>query len=361
MKIAIVGASGFVGLRLVERLHLEGKAEVVPIAHAFRSLAVLSRFALPWKVADATDPAALAAAFKGCDAVVHAALGDASQIVQMAQALYPAAEQAGVKRIVALSSAAVHSLTPLPGTDENTPILTKQKSEYNRAKAAAETFLTRARRKGRVELVQLRPSIIHGPRSRLVADIAGQLLDGSAFLVGDGSAVCNAISVDNLIDAIWLALNTPEADREVFLLNDAENLTWRDFYAAIARGLGRDLSGVRSIVPPAFSESASARLARLAATKSALAVMPLIPRRVKRLAKAAAAAWPESFPPNGWCLPPGPEPVVTEEMCLLQSCRWRYPTAKAEKLLGYHPAFSFEETMTRTAAWLRFTGINRNR
>ncbi|MBK8475413.1 MAG: NAD(P)-dependent oxidoreductase [Opitutaceae bacterium] len=168
MRIAIIGASGFVGLRLVERLHLEGRAEVVPIAHAYRSLAVLARFALPWKVADATDTDALAEALKGCDAVVHAALGNAPQIVAMAEALYPAAERAGIKRIVALSSAAVHSLTPVPGTDENTPILTAQKSEYNVAKARAELLLTRARRKGRVELVQLRPSIIHGPRSRLV-------------------------------------------------------------------------------------------------------------------------------------------------------------------------------------------------
>jgi len=359
MKIAIIGASGFVGLRLVERLHLEGKAEIVPIAHAYRSLAVLARFSLPWKVADATDSAALAEALKGCDAVVHAALGDAPQIVAMAEALYSAAERAGIKRIVALSSAAVHSLTPLPGTDENTPILAKQKSAYNAAKARAELTLTRARQKGRVELVQLRPSIIHGPRSRLVADIAAQLLADTASLIGDGSGICNAIAVDNLIDAIWLALNTPAADGHTFLVNDRETITWRDFYAAIAKALSTDLSRVQSIVPPDFKDSASEKLARLAAKKSAMALMPMIPRRVKRLAKAAASAWPEPFRPDGWCLPPGPRPIVTEEMCLLQSCRWHFPTSKAETILGFVPALSFAEAMQRTGAWLEFTGIAR--
>jgi len=360
MKIAILGASGFVGLRLVERLHLEGKAEIVPIAHAYRSLAVLARFSLPWKVADATDSAALAEALKGCDAVVHAALGNAPQIVAMAEALYPAAQLAGVKRIVALSSAAVHSLMPLPGTDENTPVLTKQKSEYNVAKARAELALARARQKGTVELVQLRPSIIHGPRSRLVADIAGQLLAGSAYLVGDGSGLCNAIAVDNLIDAIWLALTKPEADRQTFLVNDRETVTWRDFYGAIASAVGTDLSRVQSIVPPDFKDSASEKLARFAAKKSALALMPMIPRRVKRFAKAATDAWPEPSRPDGWCLPPGPKPSITEEMCQLQSCHWRFPTAKAEKILGFAPALSFGEAMQRTGAWLEFTGIARH-
>ncbi len=359
MKIAIIGASGFVGLRLVERLHLEGKAEIIPIAHAYRSLAVLARFSLPWKVADATDAAALAEALKGCDAVVHAALGDAPQIVAMAAALYPAAQQAGVKRIVALSSAAVHSLTPLPGTEDATPPLTKQKSEYNVAKAKAELLLNEARASGTVELVQLRPSIIHGPRSRLVADIANQLLTGNAWLVGDGSGICNAIAVDNLIDAIWLALTTPGADRQTFLVNDRETVTWRDFYGAIATAVGTDLSRVHTIVPPDFTESASEKLARFAAKKSIMALLPSVPRRVKRLAKAAAVAWPEPRQPEGWCLPSGPAPKISEEMCQLQSCRWRFPTAKAEKMLGFVPALPFGEAMRRTGAWLEFTGIAR--
>jgi nucleoside-diphosphate-sugar epimerase len=359
MKIAIIGASGFVGLRLVERLHLEGKAELVPIAHAYRSLAVLARFALPWKVADATDPVALADALTGCDAVVHAALGNAPQIVAMAEALYPAAQKAGVKRIVALSSAAVHSLTPLPGTDEATPILTRQKSEYNVAKARAELALDRARQNGTVELVQLRPSIIHGPRSRLVADIAGQLLAGTAYLVGDGSGICNAIAVDNLIDAIWLALTTPDADRQTFLVNDREAVTWRDFYGAIASATGTDLTRIHSIVAPDFKDNASEKLARLAAKKSVLSVMPAIPRRVKRLAKAAASAWAEPAQPAGWCLAPGPQPAITEEMCQLQSCHWRFPTAKADKILGFAPTVSFGEAMRRTGAWLQFAGVAR--
>lgn len=361
MKVAIIGASGFVGLRLVERWHLTGKAEVVPVVHAYRSLAVLSRFALPWRVTNPSDPIALGEALKGCDCVVHAALGDARQIVAMAEALYPAAERAGVKRIVALSSASVHSLAPAPGTDETSPVLTKQKAEYNSAKAQAELVLDAARRKGKVELVQIRPSIIHGPRSHLVADIANQLLTGTAYLIDDGRGVCNAIAVDNLIDAIWLALTVPAADGNTFLINDRETVTWREFYAAIAAPLGIGLDGVHQVQPPEFRPSASEKLARIAAKGPVLKTLPLVPARMKRLAKAAAAAWSTPRAASAWTLPDPARPHPTEEICELQSCRWRYPTTKIEKVLGFTPPLSFAEATDRTAAWLEFAGIARPR
>jgi 2-alkyl-3-oxoalkanoate reductase len=359
MKVAVIGASGFVGLRLIENFHFTGRAEVVPIVHAYRSLAVLARFALPWRVTDPSDPVALAEALKGCDYVVHAALGDARQIVSMAEALYPAAETARVKRLVVLSSASVHSLTPAPGTDEKTPILVDQKTEYNAAKARAELILENARRRGNVELVQLRPSIIHGPRSKLVADLATQFLSGSAYLLDQGRGICNAIAVDNLVEAIWLALTTPAADNNNFLINDRETVTWADFYAAIAAGVGANPAEIHHVQPPPFRPSASEKLARIAATKPVMAALPLVPSRVKRLAKAAAAAWPTPPAPAGWTLPEPGRPRPSEELCQLQSCQWRYPTAKIENVLGFVPPVSFAESMRRTAAWLEFAGLKR--
>jgi nucleoside-diphosphate-sugar epimerase len=359
MKIAVIGASGFVGLRLVEHLYLTGRAEVVPIVHTYRSLAVLARFPLPWRVTDPSNAAALGEALKGCDYVVHAALGDSSQIVSMAEALYPAAETAGIKRIVALSSASVHSLTPAPGTDETTPILTSQKTEYNAAKAKAEVVLDSARRNGKVELVQLRPSIIHGPRSKLVADLASQFLTRTAYLVDQGHGICNAVSVDNLIEAIWVSLTKPEADKNAFLVNDREIVTWREFYAAIAAAVGASMDEVHHVQAPEFRQSASEKLAKIAAAKPVMATLPLVPARVKRLAKAAAAAWSPPGAPATWVLPEPSRPRLTEEMCQLQNCRWRYPTAKAEQVLGFTPPLSFAESMQRTAAWLEFAGLTR--
>src|SRR6187549_3899505 len=134
MRIAIVGASGFIGTRLLEQYTLRKTAEIVPIVRSFSSLAVISRFNLPWKTCNMMSVEDLAEGFSGCEAVVHLALGDANQIVKMADSVYAAAERAGVKRLVALSSAAVHGLNPPPGTDESSPISDSQVMDYNNAK-----------------------------------------------------------------------------------------------------------------------------------------------------------------------------------------------------------------------------------
>jgi len=359
MKIAIIGASGCIGLRLVERLHLGGLAEVVPVVHAYRSLAVLARFSLPSRVVDPADAGQLAAALNGCAYVVHAALGDPAQIVRMAEALYPAAARAGVLRIVALSSAAVHGLAPAPGTTEATPPLKRQDSAYNNAKTAAERILLRARATGRVELVQLRPGIVHGPRSKLVTELARQLLAGTAWLTDDGQGICNAVGLDNLIDAIWLGLTQPGADRQTFFVNDRETLTWLNFYTALASTIGADLGSLARIAAPTFTVTASERLANFAARPAVMSTLPFIPARAKRIAKAAALAWPTPRVVSGWTLPAPAAPAPTAELCQLQSCRWRLPTAKAERLLGYEPRLSFAEGMARTGAWLEFAGLVR--
>src|SRR5438093_899750 len=105
LKLAILGANGFIGSRAVELFHLSGLAEVRPIVRSFNSLARLSRFDLDCRIADACDEAALRAAFEGCDAVLHSVAGDAATILGSLTPVYRAAQQAGVKRFIYLSSA----------------------------------------------------------------------------------------------------------------------------------------------------------------------------------------------------------------------------------------------------------------
>ena len=356
MKIAIVGASGFVGTRLVEQFVLQNRAEVVPVVRSFSSLAVLSRFDLPWKVCDVLDPHSLATAFAGCDAVIHAALGDPGQIVKMAGSVYAAAEKAGVRRVVALSSAAVHGLNPAPGTDEQTPIHDRQSMDYNNAKVRAEQVLRKARETGKVELVLLRPSIVYGPRCRMFAGLAEKLTAGTAFLVNEGKGICNGIYVDSLIQAIRLALACPEADGEVFLVGDTETVTWRQVYAGVAGALGVGMDSVQSVTPPVFRKSFKERVESFVTTPFAQSLLPAFPGQAKRLTKVMLGALKAPPQPNAWTLPARASVVVDEEMATLQQCAWKYPNEKIARVLNYKPAVSFAEGMHRTLAWLEFAG-----
>ena len=54
-RVAVLGAGGFIGSRIVEMFHLGGLADVRPVTRSTGALARLSRFDLDWRIADARD------------------------------------------------------------------------------------------------------------------------------------------------------------------------------------------------------------------------------------------------------------------------------------------------------------------
>jgi len=355
-KIVILGASGFVGSRLLELFHLGEMATLRPVVRNYSSLARVARFDLDWRIADACDQEALRMAFQGCDAVVNLIAADPAIIVQNATASYLAAQDAGVKRMVFMSSASVHGQAPTAGTDEASPLHTHHVFAYNNAKVRAERALVDLRKSGSVELSILRPGIVFGPRSRWVSDIADQLLSNSAYLINDGQGICNSIYVDNLIAAIRLALTVPAADPEVFIVGDRERVTWFDFYQHLAAGLGRDLSSVHQLAPPKFEQSSMEKLDGLRSSKPAQAFLPLLPSILKEAVKGAIKAVNTPPRPSPWALPVKTGPLVTEEFAALHQCSVQLPWTKAQTILGYQPSVSFAEGMRRSVGWLAFAG-----
>ena len=163
MRVALVGANGFIGGRAVEMFHLNGLAEVRPVVRTVASLARLARFDLEGCVADAFDQTALRHAFAGCTVVVHAVAGDPGVILGTLAPVYRAAQAAGVRRLVYLSTASVHGQAPAPGTNEASSLSEDQPLAYNKAKVQAERELLKLRAQGAVEVVLLRPGIVWGP------------------------------------------------------------------------------------------------------------------------------------------------------------------------------------------------------
>ena len=131
----ILGASGFIGSRLVEWLILNNLAEVRPIVRSWKGMARLSRFNLETWIADAVNESALEKALSGCDVLFNCIAGDRDVILKSTTAAYRAAAKAGVRRIVYLSSAVVHGFNPPVGTQDDSPIILNQPFKYNVSKA----------------------------------------------------------------------------------------------------------------------------------------------------------------------------------------------------------------------------------
>jgi len=359
-KIAVIGAGGFIGSRLVEMLHLGGAAEVRPVVRHAYGLAGASRFALDGRVADALDATALRSALDGCEVAVHAIAGDPVTIVESVAPAYRAAEQAGVKRLVYLSSSAVHGQAPAAGTDENSPLSGRQPLAYNNAKVKAEQLLLSLRASGRTEAVILRPGIVTGPRSAWQAGFARQLLAGNACWLDDGRGICNSIYVDNLVHAVCLAATAGGADGQAFIVGDAEAVTWADLYRPLAAALGIDVRQIPNASavepPPRWID----RLHQFRARPTVKSKLALLPMRLRRTLETALTPPPAASPSPWWhplARAPAPGPTVSGEMALLYRCATRLPHAKAAAVLGYRPVVSFEEGCRRTLEWLDFAGF----
>lgn len=359
MKVAILGANGFVGFRLFEAWTRSGRHAPRAVVRGPASLARIARFAAPdWRLADAGDEAALAAAFAGCDAVVHSIAGDPHTIMGTIEPAWRAAQAAGVRHFVFLSSASVHGQNPAPGTDEESPLHTRHALAYNNAKVRAERRLERLAAGGAMAAVALRPGIVWGPRARWADETLAALRAGQAAWVGGGRGICNLCHVDNLIQAIECALAAGRPGFRAYLVGDAETKTWRDFQGALAALGGWDAGAFAEATPTAPQPRTwRDRLGALKATAAAQAVLGWIPWRAKEGMKGALARGLAAPAGNPFALPKPPAvPPATLEMSLLYACTAKLPHARAARELGYAPPVSFEEGLRRTAAWLAASG-----
>ncbi len=351
LRVAVIGANGFVGSRLVERWHLEGRAEIVPVVRRPEAAASALRLALDCRVADALDERGLARAFAGCDAVVHAAAGARPLVTQSPARVARAAAEAGARSVIYLSSMAVHGWDARRGTDEAAPLPRRHPVPYNGWKARGERALRRACRETGVRFVILRPGIVYGPRSQWIAGFARAVADGSAYVVAGGGGVCNGIYVDNLVHAVGLALEHEEAAGETFLVADDDALTWRMLYEPVCRALGSSWEAVADLAPRAPQPTRGERLLALRDDPAARVLLDHVPRPLRSAIRRVAVRPCEDASPRARA------PVPDLETSILQTCGYRFPTAKARRMLGFAPPVAFDEACRRTVDWLGFAGF----
>jgi nucleoside-diphosphate-sugar epimerase len=343
-SVAVAGANGFIGNRLVERLVLQDLAIVRPLVRSFQGMSRVARFDLDCRVVDATDSAALQRELKGCTVLFYCIYGDRGTLLDSAEAAYRAAAGAGVRRLVYLSSTVVHGNAPRIGTHDDSELLADQPFEYNVSKVLAEQRLRQLRTDGAVQVVTLRPPIVFGPRSTwFSANIARDLLAGRAFLVDRGSGICNTVYVDNLVEAMWLAASSDRAVNQDFIITDGERVTWWDLYSSVAREVGADVDHVLQIDSAAVAGEAGYYRQRV------FAFLSRLPPGLKRTLRMIVPSGVISGAINVLD-PPLPDLYIATSQC----CDYVLPIGKAREMLGYRPRFTFSEGARRTGAWLRF-------
>jgi nucleoside-diphosphate-sugar epimerase len=312
MRWAISGGAGFLGLHLARRLLADGlDVRTLDLAPLDERELERSVEELRGDVRSPRDAAALVA---GADVIVHAAAAlpiqasrDSIRSVNVGgtATVLAAALEAGVRRVVLVSSTAVYGVPKVHPIHEDDPLVGV--GWYGESKIEAEEVTREFGRRG-LEFAIVRPKTFIGPERLGVFEILFDWIRDNRriYMLGDGSNRYQLLAVEDLVDAIVLAAE-PGAAGETLNVG--------------AKEFGTVRSDLQALIDHAGSAS---RLTPVPAKPAEVALRGLELLRVSPLAE------------------------------------WHYKTAhrdsfvdisKAERVLGWAPRFSNAEALCGTYDW----------
>jgi dihydroflavonol-4-reductase len=324
MSVALTGASGYTGGRLLEALRRRGE-EVRALVRPRSVSEALRASGATLVEGDLSDPGALARLVEGAHAVVHVAAvyrtaGHPDSYYREVNVggtarLLEAAVAAGVRRFVHTSTVGVHGHVESPPADETAPIAPGD--IYQATKAEAEALALAFHRTRGLGVAVVRPGAIYGPGETRLLKLFRAIARGRYAIVGDGRSFYHPVYIDDLVQGFLLALDRDEAVGESFLICGPDYVTQRDLAALVARHTGGR-------------------------------VLPFhVPARPLQWAGDLVEAV---------CVPFGIDPPLHRRRVDFWTKSRAFSIEKARRMLGYAPKVPLEEGIARTAEWYREHG-----
>jgi predicted dehydrogenase/nucleoside-diphosphate-sugar epimerase len=238
-RILVTGATGFVGGRIMEMLHLAGGDDLKGVAaiRQWSSAARLGRMPVDIVMVNLLDKGQVDRALEGITHVIHCAKGTYEATVEGTRNLLDAAQRKGVRHVIHMSTADVYgNATGI--VDESFP-LQYTGNAYNKMKIDAEKVCWEFVDKG-LPITIFRPSIIYGPYSNSwCLRYASLMLSGEwGIFEKYGEGKCNLVYVDDLIKTILSSLDNNAAFGKAFNVNGPEIITWNEYFIRLNEALG---------------------------------------------------------------------------------------------------------------------------
>jgi nucleoside-diphosphate-sugar epimerase len=320
MNILITGGTGFLGQHLARALLDQGH-QVRLIGRDMAPAGALIAAGAQPIVADLRNQAAVIAACSGVDAVYHAGALSApwgrradffAINVDGTAALLAGCRRYAVRRVIYVSSPSVI----FNGRDhrdltEAAPYPRRFASVYSLTKKLGEDLVNAAEW---CEHVIVRPKAIFGPGDRsLLPRMIDAARQGRLPQIGDGRNLVDLTYVENVADALVLALDAQAAIGKTYMITNDEHIALWDVIRSVLRRLG---------IP------ANLRRVPLAAALVAAGLMEC---------RAALS---------------GREPMLTRYSAAILGRTQTYDISAARRDLGYTPRISVAEGIERTLAKL---------
>ncbi len=313
--ILVTGGTGFIGSHVLDRLAASGE----PV----RAL-VRRKTSLPDGVeaihADLETGAGVTEAVRGASAIIHIA-GATKAVrpddyyrgnVRTTESLARAAAGRGIRFVLVSSIAACGPCAAEKPLDEQ--CIPAPVSHYGKSKLEAERAVLALL----PDAVIVRPPVVYGPRDTGVYGILKSISRGVAPQIAGGERWLSMVYVDDLVDGLLAAAQTPQAAGRTYFVSHPEAVTWSSLSGAAARIMGRKLRIVRIPVPAAY-----------------------------------ALAW---FAENCALLTRKPGFLSREKILEATRSRWVCDPARASAELGVESRTSLVAGLSRTLAWYKEAG-----
>ena len=250
--VLVIGGTGFIGKYLVAALVKRGLGVRVVTRGIGAGQIALAELPVELMQGNPADPAFLDTALEGIDVVYHLAKTDGknwhdyyTQDVLVTKNIAERALAHGIKRFVYTGTIdSYYSADANEVITSDTPLDPKIDSRnlYARSKAACEELLTELYKTRNLPLVIFRPGIVIGKGCPPAHWGVGMFESETRVQFwGDGSNKLPLVLVEDVAEALALALDVPAIEGQTFLLTDEPMLNARDYVDIVSRELGTKL------------------------------------------------------------------------------------------------------------------------
>ncbi|GGN57722.1 oxidoreductase [Novosphingobium indicum] len=345
-KVFVTGATGFIGGWVVEAMHLSGLYTPIAAVRRWQKAVRIARFGVEMRMCDLMDRASLEAAMEGCDAVVHAAVGDDDVTIEGTRNVVEIARKLGIKRVVHLSTISVYGTNE--GTFREDAPLDMSGTDYGARKIKAEQIALAAS-SDTMPVIALRPTIVYGPfGTQWTINFAHRIVSGTWGTFGDkAEGTCNLVYVGDVVRAIMCALETDKGFGQAFNVNGPDDLTWNEYFVRFARELG---------LPPLGEVSAGKTelKAKLFSPIRSFGKYVLTNHRDLLVAILKSSSLAEKAMRN---LEDNLKRTPTSDQFALYGRKAFFPNNLATEVIGYAPKTSADEGLSLSVRWLKHHSV----
>ena len=240
-RVLITGAAGYTGMALAAHL-LTGGYGVRALVRRPAQGSELTQAGAEVVSGDIRDPNVLRPALAGVDTVYHlAAVFRRAGVpeseyrtvhVDATRQLVECSAEAGVRRVVHCSTVGVHGDVQEGPATEDAPL--RPGDIYQQTKLEGEQMAVATAERVGVPLTVVRPGPIYGPGERRFLKMIGGVARRRFLLVGDGTPRLQMVYIDDLVEGIRLAGESPAAAGRTYILTGDQAPTLKQLVGEIA-------------------------------------------------------------------------------------------------------------------------------